>query len=343
MADLGAARDRLANGEIAAALADLDAVLEVSPDDEEALYLYAVALRYAGRHALALDVLEKLKLISPLHARAHQEEGHVHRDQGNAALALRSYGRAITLNPALDACFRESARLHRHVGREREAQAFEARLQALVALPKRLRAAMELIAQNKLVKAEQICRDFLRKHPDHVRGMRLLADIGMRLGVLEDAEFLLESAAEFAPNDLEVQMEYVQVLRKRQKFAAALARSQALLSAHPDHLQVKSICAIEHMQTGDFDRAVELLDEVLAHVPGDARTLVTKGHALKTSGQTSDAIAAYRESCASGRPCTARRTMLWPTSRPIGSTTTRSTAWWACRGMATSDTWTGSI
>ncbi len=47
------------------------------------------------------------------------------------------------------------------------------------------------MAQNKLVKAETLCRQFLLEHPRHVEGMRLLADVAVRLGVLDDAEFLL--------------------------------------------------------------------------------------------------------------------------------------------------------
>jgi len=154
---------------------------------------------------------------------------------------------------------------------------------------------MDLFAQNKLLKAEALCRNFLLQQPEHVQGMRLLADIGVQLGILDDAEFLLESAAKFAPDDLQVQMEYVQVLRKRQKYTAALAQAQQLLSSHPDNLQVKSLCAIEHMQTGDYDEAMSLLDEVLEQVPGDARTLVTYGHALKTGGRADEAVEMYRK------------------------------------------------
>ena len=58
---------------------------------------------------------------------------------------------------------------------------------------------IDLVSQGKLLKAEDLCRKFLRKAPHHVEGMRLLADIGIRLGVLADAEFLLESAHRFEP------------------------------------------------------------------------------------------------------------------------------------------------
>jgi tetratricopeptide (TPR) repeat protein len=48
------------------------------------------------------------------------------------------------------------------------------------------------------------------------------------------------------------------------------------------------------MQTGEFDRAFELFDQVLAAMPGDPATLTSKGHALKTTGAQEQAVEAYR-------------------------------------------------
>ena len=48
------------------------------------------------------------------------------------------------------------------------------------------------------------------------------------------------------------------------------------------------------MQTGDYDRAFELFDAVLVKLPRDPATLTSKGHALKTLGQTDEAITSYQ-------------------------------------------------
>lgn len=298
MGDLAEIKNALAKGELSLALGKLDELLTRSPDDIDALYFQAVAYRYVSQYDKALDTLKRLKILSPSHSRAHQEEGHVHRDLANSDQALQAYARALALNPALESSFRESITLLKGARRERQAISLQGQLDALLRMPQPLRAAVDLVAQNKLLKAEALCRSFLQQHPENVQGMRLLADIGIRLGVLEDAEFLLESAAQFAPDDLQVQMEYVQVLRKRQKFQAALLQAQQLLSSHPQNPQVKSLCAIEHMQTGDYDEAMSLLDEVLEQVPGDARTLVTYGHALKTNGRADEAVQMYRKAIA---------------------------------------------
>jgi tetratricopeptide (TPR) repeat protein len=296
--DLVEIKRALAQGELPLALGMLEEFLVDNPDDVDALYLKAVASRYVDAHDQALETLNRLKFLSPSHSRAHQEEGHVYRDCGEAEQAVQSYARALALNPALDVCLSESIKLLKSLRRERQAIALQVQLEALLKLPEPLKAATDLIAQNKLLKAEALCRNYLLQDPEHVQGMRLLADIGIRLGIFEDAEFLLESAANFAPNDLLIQMEYVQVLRKRQKFQAALTQARNLLTAHPDNPQVKSLCAIEFMQTGDFDQAKFLLDQVLEQVPNDARTLVTYGHALKTGGRAGEAVERYRQAMA---------------------------------------------
>ncbi len=291
---LKSAQAKIAAGDLPAAIALLGPVVETDPNNEEALYLMAVAQRYGKNYAIALTVLERLKFIAPNHSRAHQEEGHVYRDNGNVEQALKAYDRAIRLNPALVASFKNQQKLLKQAGHTRAAIAAQAQVDRLEALPKPLLAAMEFSAQGRLLKAETLCRNFLLQHPTHVEGMRLLAEIGAKLGVLDDADYLLESALEFDPDNVQVHMDYVQVLRKRQKFAAALEEAKKLLARNPNNAQFKSIYAIESMQTGDFDTALKELDEVLTLAPDDPATLTTKGHALKTSGKSADAITSYR-------------------------------------------------
>tara|TARA_E500000178_G_scaffold355418_2_gene427981 strand:- start:1643 stop:3619 length:1977 start_codon:yes stop_codon:yes gene_type:complete len=285
---------KIAAGELDQALRDLETLLAENPREVEALYALAVVLRYQGRYEDALDVLERLRLLAPSHSRAFQETGHVHRDVGAWQDALVAYERALQLNPALLASLRESLKICDAQGDSRRAIHLRARLEHLEALPAPLISVIELISQNKLIKAEEICRAFLQKAPRNVEGMRLLAEIGVKLGILDDAEFLLDSATQFAPEHVPAHIDLVQVLRKRQKFEAALAQAKRLFDRQPQNPQFKSIYAIELMQTGKIEAALTLLDEVLAQVPGDAATLTTKGHALKTKGESLAAIDAYR-------------------------------------------------
>ncbi|MDX1292998.1 MAG: sulfotransferase, partial [Hyphomonas sp.] len=89
-------------------------------------------------------------------------------------------------------------------------------------------------------------------------------------------------------------LDYIQVLRKRQKFALALEQARILMARDPDNPVFQSHFAIESMQAGDYETALDQFDRILEKLPDDPATLVSRGHALKTYGRTEDAIASYQ-------------------------------------------------
>ena len=289
----------MAAEDFGAALSELDTLLAEEPQQGDALYFKAVCLRYLIRFYDAGETLNSLLSLFPSNGRGHQEQGHWYRDQGQMPQALAAYARATELNPALAAAFSGQIQILEQQGRAAEANPLRLQLHNLQSLPKPLVAVMDLIHQGKLLRAEDICRAFLKQHPRHLEGMRLLADIGVRLGVMDDAEFLLESAVAFAPDHIPARMDYVQVLRKRQRFEQALAEAQKLLEIRPDNPQFQSIYAVVCMQTGEFEEALQYFNAILDRVPGDASTLTAKGHALKTQGDSSTAVECYRQAYAS--------------------------------------------
>lgn len=303
--DEAALREALAKGQRAMregrhaeGLAAAQAVLAGDAAHADALYLAAAACRYLERFAEASQLLDRLLAERPEYGRGWQERGHLARAQGQVAAALAAYARAVRYNPVLEASWRAQAELHSASGRPAEAAAARERAAQVAALAPGLLAAANHLHEGRLLRAEELCRHHLRAHPRDVEGMRLLAAIGVRLGVLDDAEFLLESAVAFAPDDTALRLEYIQVLRRRQKFARALEEAEALHARDPGHPLFASHLAIEAMQTGDYARAFALFDAVLDKVPGDPATLTSKGHALKTVGRQDEAVASYRAAIA---------------------------------------------
>ncbi|MGI9322590.1 MAG: tetratricopeptide repeat protein, partial [Pseudomonadales bacterium] len=309
------------------ALVGLGVLLEGEAGSQEALYMRAVCLRYLRRFAEAYDSLQRLKQLAPEHGRAHQEEGHLMRDSGNLDAAVIAYRRACQYNPALVAAWQALADLLDKLNAkstttnantnktqpnttnktttgaqpntQREAAAVKAQLNKLKRLPKPVLAATDLIGQGKLLKAEELLRQFLRRAPSHVEAMRLLADIGVRLGVLDDAEYLLESACEFEPDNHQARIDYIQTLRKRQKFAAARSQAKQLLNKSPGNPSFLSLYAVESMHSGDFNTALAMFDKALAALPGDPVALTSRGHACKTMGNFDGAVQDYRAALSS--------------------------------------------
>ena len=291
---LKTAQQQMYAGDFEAALTTLVPVLDAEPDNADALYMKAASLRYLKRLDEALATLQHLRAAAPEFGRGWQEEGHVHRDLGDAARALAAYQAATQVNPALPAAWLNQSAILQQLGRHAEADFARARAEALKALPDALQAANHHLYENRLLKAEEICRAYLKAHPKDVEAMRILAEIGGRLGVLEDAEFLLESAVAFAPQHVEARMDYVRILRRRQKYDQALEQAKQLYARDPKNPTFISLLAIERMQTGDYEKAVSLFDQVLKAAPNDPATLTSRGHALKTWGKSEAAIASYQ-------------------------------------------------
>lgn len=295
---LNSAQKQMYENRFEAALDTLRPVLEAAPDHTDALYMQAVSCRYLKRFDEARAALDRIKRTTPDFGRAFQEEGHLLRQLDEPARALTAYQRACQFNPALVASWRAQAELLQAAGRAAEAAAALAQAERISALPRELVSVTHLLHEGKLLKAERLCRAFLQKTPHHVEAMRLLAELGNRFGVLEDADFLLESAIEFEPGNTQLRLDFIQVLRKRQKFEAALAQARHLYEAEPDNPLFQSHYAIESMQTGDYQRALDLFDQVLERLPEDPATHTSRGHALKTLGRQDEAVSAYRRAFA---------------------------------------------
>ncbi|MEP1422199.1 MAG: sulfotransferase [Erythrobacter sp.] len=299
---LQSAQKSLQAGEFEAGLAGAKGLLSENPSDGEALYMAAVACRYLKRFDEASSHLNALHSAMPEYGRAWQEQGHLSLARDDNRGALAAFTRATRFNPALEASWRELSRLEADAGRVAESNAAKVQQERIARLPRELVAVTNHLAEGRIARAEEICRHYLRTHPTrdvaHIEGMRLLAKIGIELGVLDDAEFLLESAVEFSPDDVQLRLDYIDALRRRQKSAEALEQAELLIKRDPESPVFQSRLAIERIQMGDYEGGLELFDQVLAKLPNDPASLTSRGHALKTKGDRREAEESYRSAIA---------------------------------------------
>lgn len=293
-AAIRSAQRQLYAGDTKGSLSSAESILNAQPNTIEALYIKAVCHRYLKDFDQALATLNRLKSHEPEFGRAYQEEGHLRLAQSKKTEALALFQLACAANPALDASWRAQAGLLAEAGRTAAAAQAQAQADRLAALPRELMAVSNFIHEGKLLRAENLCRRFLQANPHHIEAMRLLADIGARLSSLEEADFLLESALEFDPQNIQVRLDYITVLRKRQKHDQALAHAKYLLDTDPNNPVFQSHYAVECLQANDLNNALLMFDKVLETLPNDAATLTSKGHVLKTIGAQQDAIESYR-------------------------------------------------
>ena len=116
--------------------------------------------------------------------------------------------------------------------------------------------------------------------------------------MLDDAEFMLESAVEFEPTNDRVRLSYVDILHKRQKFDKSLAQSEVLRKNDPENQTFRLAQANQFAGLGEYQRALIVYDDILKRYPqstlASPRLWLSRGHALKTHGRVEDAIDSYK-------------------------------------------------
>ncbi|MDZ7684344.1 MAG: tetratricopeptide repeat protein [Gammaproteobacteria bacterium] len=236
------AKGLIQNGQFSEALTLLETLIATAPDSDdqiEALYMMAVAQRYTRQLRPALATLDKLLSVNPEYSRGHQERGHLYITLGELDNARQSYARAVELNPALLASWKALLKLYQQAGMKQEEEIAREQATFLEELPAELLSVTDFRHENKLRKAENLCRAFLQKHKHHIEGMRLLGEIGSRLKIFDDAEFLLESCIEFAPDYTRARLDYLNVLIKKSKWKQAHEQAQILLAQQPNNPGLK--------------------------------------------------------------------------------------------------------
>jgi len=286
-----AAKTLIRDGHYRHAAGLLEELLNGEPDHRLGRYYLAVCRRKLDDGTGAIAELDKLAAVDPAYGRASQERGYVLLAMQRNAEAGRAFERAVELNPALFASWRVLAA--GVAGPERAREALQ-HLAWLESLPAELVTVSSLIHEDRLYRAERLCRDFLQRRPHHPEAMRLLAELGRKFQILDDAEFLLESCVEFEPEFHRARFDYVQVLHKRQKFDKALEQARILCEKHPGNPGFQILLGNAQQGAGEFEEAIATYERVLASKPGHAGVHVSRGHALKTIGRTAAAIEAYQ-------------------------------------------------
>jgi tetratricopeptide (TPR) repeat protein len=226
-------RGLLERGRFAEALGAAQALSHDVPEDRDVLYSMAVSQRYLNQIPDALATLARLEALHPRYSRLHQERGHCYVAARNPGAAVEAYLTAVNINAALPASWRALEVLFRSAGRSADATNAAAHVAKLASLAPSVVTATGLFTDGEVSAAEQLIREYLRVHPRDIEAMRLLAKIGMKLDVLDDAELLLEGLLALAPDYHAARYDYAMVLSRRHKHARALEELDRLLKIDP--------------------------------------------------------------------------------------------------------------
>ncbi|WDE05840.1 sulfotransferase [Thalassomonas viridans] len=288
--EISSIQKQVQQGRFTVALTLCKQLLESRPEDSEALYLAAVCCRYLELYPKAIGFLTQLVQLSPSYGRAYQELGHVYRATGDKQQALENYLLAVKRNPSLHASWQAISELS---DKDDEQSTARHNTDYLQGLPKALASVLSFIYEDKLEKAEKLCRHFLLQHPKDTEGMRLLAKIAEKHHVLDDAEFLLETALQLAPDNHWLQFDYINILHHRQKFESAYVQAIQLSERLPQDNACQLTLANQEAAIGKYDEAIERYRALIAKDKSNALLPLLLGHAYKTVGRQQEAIDSY--------------------------------------------------
>jgi tetratricopeptide (TPR) repeat protein len=299
--ELSRIRALLERGQFETAVAAAEKLRAQVPENRDVLYAIAVGLRFLRRVPEALAMLAEVERRFPDHSRLYQERGHCHVALRCAEPAIQAFLHAVKLNPSLPASWKALQVLFRMTGRRADAENAAAEVAKLATLPAEILTAFGIFADGEIHAAEHVVRQYLLAHANHVEGLRLLAQIGMKLDAVDDAEYLLEKVLLLAPDYQAARYEYAIALLARHKHVRAREEMEKLLKIDPSNRVYRTIHATICAGMGDYARALPRYREVLAEAPNDPELHLSVAYALKTIGQTDAAIESYR-AAAAARP-----------------------------------------
>ncbi|MEM7359120.1 MAG: sulfotransferase [Pseudomonadota bacterium] len=277
--------------------AGLDKIAELGDGDADAesLYIKAVCLRKLHRYDEAVADLQQVVTLDPAYVRAHQEMGHIFLAEGKLQQAINAFEKAVASDSALLGSWRALSSLYAKTGNKAgQARAYN-EIRQLEELHPALQTVKSHLNRDNLAAADQVCRHYMQQNKQDIEGMRLLAEIANRAKILDDAEFILESAVQFAPKHIGARFDYSNILMKRQKFGAAHEIAQGLYRDHSENLQFKALLAATHSGIGETQRAAELFRELIADKYHLEHAYLLLGHTEKTMGNLPAAIQAYQD------------------------------------------------
>ncbi|MDH3439626.1 MAG: sulfotransferase [Gammaproteobacteria bacterium] len=290
---LETARKATREKELAKVIDTCEKALDIAPGDSRFEFMQGAALRRAGDYNKADALLRRTVESVPALATAHLELGLNFLSLGSLSAARRSLEQAVsidaTLRPAWIALCEIRSAEGDHPG---AAEAYRRSLRTIEMDPV-LQKAFELHAKGRVGVAEGICREYLRQRPMDVDAIRLLAQIGIDLGVVDEAIKLLERCLELAPDFHFARSNYVTALGRQQRFDKALEEMARLEKADPGNFAYMSQSAALLSMAGKFDDAHEKFRAVIKRAPDNPRLLTNFGHSLRYGGKGDEAIDTY--------------------------------------------------
>ncbi|PWC61802.1 hypothetical protein TSH7_16285, partial [Azospirillum sp. TSH7] len=256
------------SGQLAAAARIYRRILEIAPDQPDALHLLGLVARRAGQGETALRLMVRALRIDPAMAETRLNLGNLLRDQGHAAGAAAAYRRAIALRPDFTAAYETLGGLQRGLAR--------------------------------LADAEHACRRAVKLAPAGAEGHAGLANVLQERDALPDAVAAYARALALAPAHMATCNNLGIALRGLDKTGsgAAAAWHRRAVALDPYFAAGHSSLGLALQEQGRLEEAPHAHARAVAVDPGFAGAYANHSNARLNQNRLSEAIAGFRRAVA---------------------------------------------
>ncbi len=277
----------------AAALRQVMSELTRTPTDPMRHLVRAEATRRTGNVRDAIRLARESQARLPGYPPLALEEARGLKALGDLPGACRVLETLQAEHPDFINGWKALSDVRAEMGDQAGAQNAAAQIRAIGRPAPELVMAGDLLQRGKLGEAEHVLRRYVHDNPMDVSGIRLLADLGNRLGVAKDARKLLERCLELAPDFHQARHDYANALIKLQQYDAAGQEIERLKTAEPENQAHRVLEALLHVRLGRYEEAISVYRSILKVFPNQAKLWLSLGHALKTVGRQGEAVDAY--------------------------------------------------
>jgi Flp pilus assembly protein TadD len=238
-------------------------ILQVDPNQVDALHLLGIISLQTGRDSLALYYLQAALRLRPDFPEAHNNLGMALQGQGKFAEAVLCHLEAVRLRP-------DFGEAHSNLGRA-------------------------FLLQGKLAEAVASFQEAVRLRPDYPELHQNLASALQQQGKLAEAAASWEQAIHLKPYSPEAHFNLGMVLHLLGKMAEAVSHFEEALRLKPDFAEAHNNLASTLQLQGKLPEAIASYQRALQLKPDSPETHFNLGSALQAQGKFTEAVASYQE------------------------------------------------
>jgi tetratricopeptide (TPR) repeat protein len=268
----GLARALLALGEPAAAIANLQSALQLTPNDRGLLALLAEAFEKAGLLEDARATLEQLLTLAPTDGSVLRALANVFAALGNVTKSIDLLRQACDANPNDASSWAALAERLLHAGQAEEARQAMARAiecAAPFAGEIAYRAAQFMMTLKQYAEAALLIQRALENDPRDTALISTLGEAMQKSARYPEAVEAFARAAELEPDEISHLTNAAESLWEDGRRAAAMAYWRKALAVDPHSAWIHRRMAIALAEDGAFEEAVTHFEEALSASPQD--------------------------------------------------------------------------